>query len=91
MEIVTIWRNFLAFSVDFFGVSYHLRTFFRPWHLLVVHFEEGSAVEKFFFNIASRIIGRVMGAIMRSGAILIGLLSFGAFFLAGIALELLWL
>ena len=91
LAIIHIWRNFLSFSFDFFGVRYHLKTLFKPWHLVVVRFDEESLIKKFFLNLASRFIASLVGMGMRLFTIAMGLLSALSFFFLGIAIELFWL
>lgn len=91
LGIITIWRNFLAFPFDFFGIRYHLRTFFRPWHLIVVRFAGEERIKTFFFNLASRLIGSMVGMVARSVTIGMGLVTFATFFIFGLMIELFWL
>jgi len=92
LAIITIWKNFLAFAIDFFGIRYHFATFFRPWKLVSVRYdEEESLVTRFFLNVAGRAVGIVVGIMMRSFAIVSGLIAFLVFFAAGIIVEIFWL
>lgn len=92
LAILTIWKNFLAFAIDFFGIRYHLATFFRPWKLVTLRYdEEESLATRFFLNVAARAVGVVVGIVMRSFAIASGLLTFLIFFAAGIIIEVFWL
>lgn len=90
-SLLKIWENFIIFPFYFFGIHYHLTTLFRPWHLIVVQFEEETGAKRFFLNLASRIIGRIMGMFVRLFTILAGLISIIAAFFIGLALQLFWL
>lgn len=68
-----IWWNFFRFFFDFFGVRYHFKTLFRPWHAMVVTYEGASRIQQFFFKVFSRVIGSIIGAIVRSITIILGI------------------
>lgn len=89
-DLFTIWGNFLRFFYHFFGIPYHLATLFRPWHLIVVRFEEEDKVKAFFYNVASRIIGSVMGMIVRLITIFAGFIGIVLAFIVGILIPVLW-
>lgn len=91
LNIVAIWRNFLPFPFQFFGVRYHAATFFRPWRLKVVQFDEPNAITRFFKNLAARLIGSVIGLIMRTVVIIMGILGFIIVCIGGVVAEVLWL
>lgn len=91
IQIVMIWKNFLTFPFDLFGIRYHIQTFFRPWHLVVVRFDDASIIRKFLWNVSSHIIGSLLGAFVRGITITVGLVSVALAFFIGIFLLLLWL
>lgn len=73
LALLRAWKNFLIFFYHFFGIKYHLATLFRPWHLVQVRFQEASQIKTFLYNVASRIIGSVLGAIVRVITVLTGI------------------
>ncbi len=91
IQIAEIWRNFLTFPFNIFGIRYHLATFFRPWHLVAVRFEDTSLIRKFLWNLSSRVVGSLLGAFMRGITIMIGFVSAFLVFFIGIFFLLLWL
>lgn len=91
LDIIIIWRNFLFFSYHFFGIPYHLATFFRPWRLVVVQFEEQGVIRRFFFNLAGKMIGIGIGMTMRSLTIFLGLVTMLALVIGGVFFVFVWL
>lgn len=91
LEIIAIWQNFLPFPFQFFGVRYHSATFFRPWHLIIVQFDDPNKLKRFFLNIAGKVIGVVIGMLMRLLVIMLGITGFVVVFFFGIIAEIFWL
>lgn len=89
--LLRAWDNFLVFFYHFFGIRYHLVTLFRPWHLVQVRFQEEGMVKTYLYNIASRIIGSVLGAIVRFITVLTGLSVILSVGVLGAVGQLCWL
>lgn len=74
-EILKIWQTFLYFNFNYFSVSILLKTFFSPWRRNRSSyggiFEVGKNFESFVFNSMSRIIG----AILRTFYIVLGVIT----------------
>jgi len=90
-EILAIWKNFLLFNLNYFSIPLLLRTFFSPWRRYREFqgrggFNIGRYLEVFFSNL----IFCVLGAIMRSFLIIIGLLAEIFLFFAGLVVFLGW-
>ena len=90
-EILKGWRNFLLFNLNYFSVPILLRTFISPWHRYSYSygkiFEVWKNIQVFVFNVMSRVIG----AILRSVFIIIGILAEILIILIGIIILLGWL
>ena len=71
--IFIIWRNFFYFFFDVCGVRYHTKTLLRPWHGVRLTYDFPSRIQNFFFSLASQIIGRAIGALIRSFFIVMGI------------------
>jgi hypothetical protein len=91
LEIIAIWQNYLAFSLHFFGIRYHLATFFRPWRLITLEFDEPNRIRRFFLRTAGRAVGVSIGIVMRLIVIFAGITTFFVVLLGGILAVLLWL
>ena len=90
-EILRGWGNFLYFSLNYFSVLTLLKTFFSPWRKYGEGyggvFEIRRNLESFIFNAMSRVIG----AIMRTGLIILGISATILVFLIGLMVLILWL
>ena len=90
-EILKGWRDFLLFNLNYFSVPILLRTFISPWHRYSYSygkiFEVWKNIQVFVFNVMSRVIG----AILRSVFIIIGILAEILIILIGIIILLGWL
>ena len=91
INIIKIWLNFFIFILNFFGIRYHLKTFFRAWRLISISIASNNRVKIFFFKLTNRLIGTIIGMIARSIVIISGIIFAIIVFFIGIAIELIWL
>jgi len=84
------WGNILWFNTNYFAVGLLLKTLFAPWKGITWQknrgFNLGNVAEVAFSNIISRLIG----AVVRTPIIILGLLGTVSIFFVGIALLLFW-
>jgi len=89
-RIFSIWETLLLFGLNYFSVPILIRTFFSPWRRYGLPysrvFEFGKNFEAFVFNSMSRIIG----AIMRTILIILGLLFETLIFFSGLIVLVSW-
>ncbi len=81
-EILKAWKNFLKFNLNYFSVPLLLKTFFSSWRRYKVSYGKGFDFGKFFEAFFSNLIFRILGAILRSFLIVIGLIA-EVFLIAG--------
>ncbi len=90
-SILKAWRNFLRFNLNYFSVPTLLKTLFSHWRRYSYsygkRFDPGRYFEALTFNMMSRVIG----AILRTFFIIIGLLIEVFLFFAGLILFLGWI
>ena len=90
-NILRIFKGFLLFNFNYFSIPFLLKTFFTPWRRYKESYGRGfdfkRYLEAFIFNSTSRILG----AIVRTVIILIGLIFEVFIFIAGIAAFLIWI
>ena len=85
------WLNCLKFNLNYWSVPILLKTYFSHWRKYRYSygrgFDFGRFFEAFFFNL----ISRVLGALMRSFFIAIGLAAEVGIFVIGLFVFLFWL
>lgn len=85
------WRNFFMFNLNYFSVFPLMKTLFSPWRRYNWVYPKGFDIAKYFEILSSNLISRMMGAIMRSSLIVIGLIMEILIIIAGIIILIAWL
>lgn len=73
--ILQAWRNFLLFTFNYFSIPILLRTLFFYWRRYRYFYGRGFDLKRYFDAFTFNIISRVIGSIIRSIFIVIGLFS----------------
>lgn len=68
------WRNFLLFNLNYFSVPTLLKTFFSHWHKYSYSYGKGLSISRYFEAFTFNMMSRIIGAILRTGFIIIGIL-----------------
>lgn len=79
-KLLSVWKNFLVFTLHFFSIKELTRHLFAPWKRLTLEKGVGFDLEEWFRVFSFNLISRIIGAFARIVIILVGLLVF--FFLA---------
>jgi len=74
VNILKAWRNFLKFNLNYFSILLLFKTFFSPWRRYRLAYGKGFDIGRYFTVFISNLIFRILGAIMRTFLIIIGLL-----------------
>jgi hypothetical protein len=90
-EIFHVWLNFLWFIVHFFSIPQLLRSWFAPFKRIVEERKKGFDFEDFVGSLIINLMSRIVGAIMRSILILLGLVFLSITFIAGVLVQLFWI
>ncbi|MCX6738347.1 MAG: hypothetical protein NTY11_02955 [Candidatus Parcubacteria bacterium] len=90
-ELGKAWKNYLRFYLSFFSVGALLRTFLAPWHSYQWDYGRGFSVSRYAETFISNSFSRVLGAIIRSVLILVGLIFEVFIFLIGAIVFLSWI
>jgi len=90
-NILNAWRNFLKFNLNYFSISFLIKTLFSPWRRYRMSYGKGFDIGRYFAAIFSNLIFRLLGAIMRIILIIIGLLVEIFIIFAGVILFFGWL
>jgi hypothetical protein len=85
-----VWRNFLWFVIHFFSIPQLMRSWFAPFKRIT----EGRGDKFDLEDLASYIIigflSRILGALVRTIIIVIGLITLALTMIGGFAVYLLW-
>lgn len=72
-SILTAWRNFLKFGLNYFSIPLLLKTLFSHWRRYRWLYPKGLDFGKYLEAFFSNLISRILGLIMRSILIIIGI------------------
>jgi hypothetical protein len=72
-SLTEIWGNFLYFIFEFFSISLLFKNFFDPWKRMSDQYPKNFDLKKYFYAFVTNIIVRIVGIIMRTVLIIIGL------------------
>ena len=90
-SILKAWKNILLFNLNYFSVPLLLRTFFSHWRRYRWYYDtKGLYIGKYLEVLFSNFISRILGAIVRTFLIIIGLLVEIFIFFSGIVVFLGW-
>jgi hypothetical protein len=90
-DILTGWRNFIIFSLEYFSIPLLLKTIIAPWRRDITRKPRGLDLKKLFEYISFNAISRTLGFIVRFFTIWVGILFFLAVIILGAAFFILWL
>lgn len=74
LAIISAWHNILVFNFSYFSVPSLFKTLFSPWRRSSVLYVKGFHIKKFFETLASNLISRIIGAIIRISVIAVGII-----------------
>ncbi len=90
-NILSAWKNFLKFGLNYFSIPLLLRTLFSPWHKYLWFYPRGFDPVKYLEVFISNLISRILGAILRIFIIFIGVFAEIFIIFAGIIIFLAWI
>lgn len=83
-------KNYLSFCADFFSISLLLSTFFAPWRKTSWSYSKRFAIGEYLGNLITNGFSRALGAVLRLGLIIIGIVVQMIVFVLGAVMLLLW-
>jgi hypothetical protein len=86
-----VWNNYFIFATNLFSVPLLLKTFFAPWRKYAWSYPKNFDIKEFFNTLVGNIISRILGAIMRTALIFVGILFQIFVAIAGSVILLAWL
>lgn len=91
MELFHVWFNFIWFVVHFFSIPQLMRSWFAPWKRMVEGRGEKWNLEDLAGFIIIGLISRIIGFIMRTVVIAIGLVSLFIVVVGGFLVYAFWI
>lgn len=91
-ELLEIWKNFLVFAWRYFSIEELTKTLFSPWRRdVVVSGWRGIHPLRTLSLFLENIISRLLGAVVRSVVIFVGLIFLLAVAVFGLIVNILWI
>jgi len=87
----SVWKNFLYFILDFFSIQLLFENFFDPWKKMTDPYPSLIEFKEFFYILVTNIITRIIGIIMRTILLLIGLVCYIIFAILYPLALIIWL
>ena len=76
---------------NFFSVLYLLRTLFYPWHRYIEPYKSGFYISELLWTLSQNLISRILGAVVRFAAVLIGIIITFFTIVMGLSFALIWI
>lgn len=89
--IIIAWKNYLLFNLNYFSIPILLRTFFSHWHRYYYSYGRGFSPSRYFEAFTFNMMSRVIGAILRTVFIAVGILTEIFIVIIGVFLVLGWI
>ena len=90
-DVLTGWRNYIIFSLNYFSIPLLIKTIFAPWRRDITRKPRGFDIKKFFEYIAFNSISRGIGFIVRFFTIIVGIIFFLLVIVLGAIFFVIWL
>ena len=90
-SILKAFKNFLVFNFNYFSIGLLAKTLFSHWRRYRESYGRGFDIKRYFGVFVGNTISRVLGAIIRTITIIIGLMVEVFILLGGIIVFLTWL
>lgn len=90
-DVLTGWKNYIIFSLNYFSIPLLLRTILAPWKRDITKKPRGLDVKKIFEYIAFNLISRGIGFLVRFFTIIFGIVFFILVLVFGFIFFVVWL
>jgi len=90
-DVLTAWRNYIIFSLQYFSIPLLLKTIITPWKRDITRKPRGLDFKKIFEYIAFNAISRGVGLIVRFFTIIAGIIFFLIVLVLGFLFFIIWL
>jgi len=90
-KLIHIWKNFIIFIKQYYSIPLLLKTLFYPWRRDITKYGRGFSFKNFFETLSFNLISRGIGFIVRSFAIVLGIICLLIVLVLGILALMLWI
>ena len=90
-DVLTGWRNYIIFSLNYFSIPLLLKTLLAPWKRDITKKPRGLDIQKFFEYIAFNSISRGLGFLVRFFTIIVGIIFSLLVIVLGAVFFVIWL
>jgi hypothetical protein len=73
VSLTDIWKNFLYFISEYFSIRLLFKNFFDPWKRMNENYPKRFNFKEYIFSFLTNLIIRIVGIIMRTFLLIIGL------------------
>ncbi len=73
LKTFALWKNILVFIFNFFSIKSLIGNFYMPWKRLADNYPENFNIKAYFKTFLTNTIMRIVGMLMRSIIIIVGL------------------
>lgn len=91
IEWFNVWTNLLWFVVNFFSIPQLIRSWFSPWKRMTEERTKAWDFEDFAGTILINLLSRIIGAMLRTVVIAMGLVALAFMMAFGVLVYALWL
>ena len=89
--LLEVWKNYIVFALNYFSLLALLNSFFAPWRRYRWSYPRSFDVGEFFSTLVSNFFSRLIGAIVRTILIVIGIIFQIFVILIGLVVFLFWI
>lgn len=89
--LLQVWKNYILFALNYFSLPVLLKSFFSPWRRYRWNYPKGFDIGGFFSTLISNTFSRLLGALMRIGLIVAGVIFQIFVLIVGLIIFLLWI
>ncbi|KPJ54843.1 hypothetical protein AMJ47_03290 [Parcubacteria bacterium DG_72] len=89
--LLKAWKNFLLFNMEYFSIPTLLKTFFSHWHRYYSPYGNIFDFWKNFESLVFNLMSRIIGAMLRTILIVIGIVLEIFILIAGLAILFVWI
>ncbi|MFZ2621341.1 MAG: hypothetical protein WAX85_00040 [Minisyncoccia bacterium] len=90
-DIKNIWKNFMIFFYNFFSIPLLFFSLFSPWQRMRDNYSAEFTVENILGTILVNFMMRLVGAVVRSFFIIIGIISIILCLILGFVIVYVWI